>query len=189
MEARKGIRTVLKQTDDIFNDILSPLIERGPSSYVYFYRIIGCDHEENYLAEIVSLDAKLRSLGNYIFFDRGIRIASNLSSIEAARKLLIQVPLNDYSNGALLNVLETHGYFSFTSNLQVNRKIKDAFGIMLNLYMRNERAVNLSIIMNFVMKVLLWFVDYGKQVGKKSAYNPKIIYWGSPKTHEVYFLI
>lgn len=189
MEARKDIRTVLKHSDDIFKDILSPLIDRGASSYVYFYRIIGCDHEEKYLAEIVRLDEKLRSLGNYIFIDRRIKIASNSSSIDSARELLMQVPLNDYSNGALLNVLETHGYFSLTSNLQVNRKIKDAFGIMLNLYMTNDRAVNLSIIMNFVMKVLLWFVDYGKQVGKKSSYNPKIIYWGSPKTHEVYFLI
>lgn len=189
MEARKDIRTVVKHSNDIFKDILSPFMDRGVSSYVYFYRIIGCEHEEKYLAEIVRLDEKLRSLGNYIFIDRRIKIASNSSSIDSARKLLMQVPLNDYSNGALLNVLETHGYFSLTSNLQVNQKIKDAFGKMLNLYMANERAVNLSIIMNFVMKVLLWFVDYGKQVGKKSSYNPKIIYWGSPKTHEVYFLI
>ncbi len=188
METRKDIQTVLKHSDDIFTDILSPLIDRGSSPYVYCYRIIGCDHEEKYLTEIVSLDEKLRSLGNYIFIDRRIKNASN-SSIDAARKLLNQVPLNDYSNGALLNVLETHGYFSLTSNLQVNLNIKNAFGIMLKLYITNERAVNLSIIMNFVMKALLWFVDYGKQVGKKSSYNPKIVYWGSPKTHEVYFLI
>ncbi|TGE35088.1 hypothetical protein E4K67_27205 [Desulfosporosinus fructosivorans] len=188
MEARKDIRTNLKHSDDIFKDILSPLIDREAVSDVYFYRIIGCDHEEKYRAQIVSLDEKLRSLGNYIFLDRRIKLASN-SSIEAARKLLNQVPLNDYSNGALLNVLETHGYFSLTSDLQVNLEIKKAFGVILRLYMTNERTVNLSIIMNFVMKVLLWFVDYGKQVGKKSPYNPKIVYWGSPKTHEVYFLI
>lgn len=188
METSKDNQTVLKHSDDIFNDILSPLIDRGASSYVYFYRILGYDDEVKYLEEIVSLDEKLRSLGNYIFIDRKIKIASN-SSIDAARKLLNQVPLNDYSNGALLNVLETNGYFSLTSNLQVNLKIKNAFGVMLNLYITNERTVNLSIIMNFVMKVLLWFVDYAKQVGKKSSYNPKIVYWGSPKTHEVYFLI
>lgn len=182
-------QAVLRHSDDIFKDVLSPLIDREPSNYVYFYRIIGCDHEEMYLAEIASLDEKLRSLGNYFLIDRRIEIVSNSASIDSARNLLMQVPLNDYSNGALLNVLETHGYFSLTSNLQVNQKIKDAFGIMLNLYMTNEQTVNLSIIMNFVMKVLLWFVDYGKQVGKKSAYNPKLLYWGSPKTHEVYFLI
>ena len=188
IETRKDIQTVLKHSDDILTDILSPLLDRGASPYVYCYRIIGCDDEEKYLTEIVNLDEKLRSLSNYIFLDRSIKIASN-SSIEAARKLLHQVPLNDYSNGALLNVLETHGYFSLTSNLQVNLKIKNAFGVMLKLYITNEGAVNLSITMNFVMKVLLWFVDYGKQVGKKSSYNPKIVYWGSPKTHEVYFLI
>lgn len=188
MEARKNALTVLKHSNNVFKDILSPLADRETSSSIYFYRIIGCDQEDKYLAEIINLDEKLRALGNYLFFDRRIKIASN-SSIEAARKLLVQVPLNDYSNGALLNFLEIHGYFSLTSNLQVNQNIKDAFGIMLNLYLTNESAVNLSIVMNFVMKVLLWFVDYGKQVGKKSPYNPKIIFWGSPHKHEVYFLL
>lgn len=179
----------MKHTDNIFNDILSPLIERGASSYVYFYRIIGCDDERQYLAEIVSLDEKFRSLGNYICFDKIVHITTDSSLIEQARKLFEQVPLRDFSNGALLNVLETQGYFSVTSDIKVKQTIKNAFGIMLNLYMTNERSVNLSIVVNFITKVLLWFVDYGKQIGKKSLYNPKIIYWGSPKTHEIYFLI
>lgn len=183
------MRPVLKHSENIFKDILSPLIDRGASSYIYFYRIIGCDNDkEKYQAEIVELDEKLRVLGNYIFFDRKIKNASN-SSIEAVKKLLDQVPLKDYSNGALLNVLETHGYFSLTSNLQVNQEIKNAFGVMLNLYFTNEQAVNVSMVMNFVIKALLWLVEYGKQVDKKSAYNPKILYWGSPTKHEVYFLI
>lgn len=179
----------MKHTDNIFIDILSPLIERGASSYVYFYRIIGCDDERQYFAEIVSLDQKLRVLDNYICFDKTIHITTDTSLIEHARKLFEQIPLRDFSNGALLNVLETQGYFSVTSDIQVNRKIKDAFGIILNLYMTNERLVNLSIVVNFVTKVLLWFVDYGKQISKKSLYNPKVIYWGSPKIHEIYFLI
>lgn len=179
----------MKHTDNIFNDILSPLIERGVSSYVYFYRIIGCDDERQYLAEIVTLTEKLRSLGNYICFDKIIHITTDSSLIEQARKLFEQVPLRDFSNGALLNVLETQGYFSVTSDIKVKQTIKDAFGRMLNLYMTNEQPVNLSIAVNFITKVLLWFVDYGKLIGKKSLYNPKIIYWGSPKTHEIYFLI
>jgi len=180
---------VLKHTDNIFNDILSPSTERGPNPYVYFYRIVGCDDERQYLAEIVSLDEKLRSLGNYIFFDNIIHITTDSLLIEQARKLLEQVPLRDFSNGALLNVFETQGYFSVTSDLKVNQSIKDAFGIILNLYMTNEQPANLSIVVNFITKVLLWFVDYGKQIAKKSLYYPKIIYWGSPKTHEIYFLI
>ncbi|MDR3602323.1 MAG: YceG family protein [Desulfosporosinus sp.] len=156
---------------------------------MYFYRILGCDDERQYLAEIASLDEKLRALGNYICFDKTIHITTDASLIEQARKLFEQVPLRDFSNGALLNVLESQGYFSVTSDSKVNQTIKDAFGIILNLYLINERAVNLSIVINFITKVLLWFVDYGKQIGKKSLYNPKIIYWGSPKIHEIYFLI
>lgn len=60
---------------------------------------------------------------------------------------------------------------------------------MLNLFMTNEEAVNLSIMLNFSTKVLLWFGHYSKLINKKSAYNPKIVYWGSPKKHEIYFLI
>ena len=189
MEARKDSRTVLKHSDDIFKDILSPLIDRGARSYVYCYRIIGCDAEEEYLAEVAGLDGKLKKLGNYICFDQIIHVTTDSLIIEHARKLLEEVPLRDFSNGALLNVLETQGYFSVTSDIKVNHAIKDAFGIMLNLYMTNERPVNLSIVVNFITKVLLWFEDYGKQIGKKSLYNPKIIYWGSPKIHEIYFLI
>ena len=152
MEATKDIRTVIKHSDDIFKDILSPLIDRGPNSYVYFYRIIGCDDERQYLAEIVGLDNKLRSLGNYISFDKTIHMTTNSSLIEQARKLFEQVPLKDFSNGALLNVLETEGYFSLTADNKINQKIKDSFGIMLNLYMLNERPVNLSIAVNFMTK-------------------------------------
>ena len=179
----------MKHTDNIFSDILSPLIERGASSYIYFYRIVGYDDERQYLAEIVSLDEKLRALGNYICFDKTIHVPTDSLLIEPARKLFEQVPLKDFSNGEFLNLLETQGYFSVTSDIKVNNIIKNAFGIMLNLYMTNERPVNVNIVVNFFTKVLLWFVDYGKQIGQKSRYNPKIIYWGSPKTHEIYFLI
>lgn len=189
MDTSKSIITVLKHSDDIFKDILSPMSERGTSPYVYFYRIIGCNDEPQYLAEIVRLDHKLRLLGNYICFDKSIHMTPNTTLIEQARKLFEQVPLKDFSNGALLNVLETRSYFSATSNTEFDRKIKKSFGIMLNLYMNNERPINLSITVNFITKILLWLRDYGKQIGGKSLYNPKIIYWGSPKAHEIYFLI
>ncbi|TGE31640.1 YceG family protein [Desulfosporosinus sp. Sb-LF] len=182
-------KPILKQTDTIFRDILSPLVERGVSSDVYFYRIIGCDDEKNYLAEIVNLDENLRSLGKYIRFDQRIPLTNDILLIEQVRKLFEQVPLKDFSNGAVLNLLETKGYLSLTSEPQDHLNVKDAFGIMLNLYMINDQPVNVSIVINFVTKVLLWFVDYRKQLSKKSLHNPKMIYWGSPKTHEIYFLI
>ena len=181
--------TTLKQSDNIFNDILTPLNARGTSSDVYFYRIIGCDDERQYKSEIIELDEKLSSLGNYIRFDEVIQIRPNSTLIDKAKKLFKQVPLKDFRNGALLNVLDTQGYFTITPDHQAKQKIKNAFRTMLNLYLKNEPTVNLSIIDNFVTKVLLWLGDYGQQINQESLYNPKIVYWGSPKTHEVYFLI
>jgi hypothetical protein len=169
--------------------MLSSLSEREAGPYGYFCRIIGCDDQRHYLAEIISLDEKLRALGNYVCFDKTIPVTTDSALIEQIRRLCEQVPLKDFYNGALLNVLETQGYFSVTSDIRFNRKVKDAFGIMLNLYMINERSTNLNIVVNFVTKILLWLVDYSKKITQKSLYSPKLIYWGSPKTHEIYFLI
>ena len=163
--------------------------ERGDSRYVYFYRIIGCDDELEYRAQVVCLDEKLKSLGNYILFDKAIQTKTDSSLIDQTRKLFEQVPLRDFSNGALLNVLETRGYFSLTPNNQFRLQIKDAFGVMLYLYLSNQPTINLSITVNFLTKILLWLLDYGKQICKEACHNPKLVYWGSPKEHEIYFLI
>jgi len=122
-------------------------------------------------------------------FEKTIPVSTDLKIIDRARKLFEPVPLKDFSNGALLNLLDSQGYFSLSSDSQVNRKIKNAFGIILNLYITNDKVINLSIVVNFATKILLWFGDYGKQIRKKSPYNPKVVYWGSPKKHEIYFLI
>ena len=181
--------TIIKESDDIFNDILSPMKERGTIPYVYFYRIIGCDDEKWYQLQIIRLDEQLRSMGNYICFDKTIPQITDPSLIKRAKNLFEPLPLKDFNNGALLNVLETQGYFSLTSDNRVHRKIKQAFGIVLNLFVTTEETINLSIMLNFSTKLLLWFGNYGKLINKKSLYNPKIIYWGSPKKHEIYFLI
>ncbi|MCO5387220.1 MAG: YceG family protein [Desulfosporosinus sp.] len=173
----------------MFKDILSPLKERGSQPYVYFYRIVGCNDEREYLSEIISLDEELKLTSNYILFERSVPVSTDSKIIDRARKLFEPVPLKDFSNGALLNLLDSKGYFSLSSDSQVNRKIKSAFGIIFNLYITNEKVINLSIAVNFGTKILLWFGDYGKQIRKKSPFNPKVVYWGSPKKHEIYFLI
>ncbi|MDO0824610.1 YceG family protein [Desulfosporosinus nitroreducens] len=151
--------------------------------------MVGCNDERAYLSEIISLDEELKLTGNYILFEKSIPVSTDSKIIDRARKLFEPVPLKDYSNGALLNLLDSKGYFSLSSDSQVNRKIKNAFGIILNLYIINEKVINLSIAVNFGTKILLWFGDYGKQIRKKSPFNPKVVYWGSPKKHEIYFLI
>ncbi|WP_345788221.1 YceG family protein [Desulfosporosinus youngiae] len=168
---------------------MSPLAERGTSPYTYFYRIIGYEDQREYLANIKELDEKLKLTGNYIVFDKTIPVSTDSVTIERVRKLFEPAPLKDYRNGALINVLESKGFFSVSSDIRVNQRIKQAFGIVLNHYLKNEKSPNLSILMNFCTKILLWFGDYGKHNRNKSPYNPKVIYWGSPQKHEIYFLI
>ncbi|KGK90083.1 hypothetical protein DP73_08500 [Desulfosporosinus sp. HMP52] len=163
--------------------------ERGTKYDVYFYRIIGCDDETEYLTRITSLNEHLKLTDNYILFDNSIPVSTDLSVIERLRQLFKPVPLKDFSNGALANLLDSQGYFSLSSNSELNRWIRNAFDTIFNLYIANEYEINLSMAVNFGTKILLWFGDYGKQILKKSPYNPKVIYWGSPKKHEVYYLI
>lgn len=187
---RKEKLTSIKESKDIFNDILTPLKERGAIPYVYFYRIIGCDDKRQYEVEVSNLNARLKSLDNYIYFDKTIPQPTDPVFIKRARKLLEHAPLKDFLNGALLNGLEANDYFSITPDKQVNKKIKEAFGFILNLFMKKEgRTVNLSIMLNFCIKLLLWFSTYGKLINIESPFNSKTIYWGSPKKHEIYFLI
>lgn len=192
METREYIsdrKLRLKESENILRDILSPLSQRGENSQIYFYRIIGCDDEKQYQADILNLDEKLRALDNYFLFEERIMIPNNVSLIEQVKKLLEQVSLTEFSKGAVLNLLETHSYFSLLSDLQANQKVKDSFSIILNLYLTNDQPANPSIVVNFITKVLLWLQEYGKKIDHKSSYNPKLIYWGSPKSHEIYFLI
>ncbi|MBC2725830.1 MAG: hypothetical protein HGJ98_04955, partial [Desulfosporosinus sp.] len=95
--------------------MLSPSRERGTSPYVYFYRIIGCDEEREYLEKIIHLNEQLKLTGNYLLFEKVIPVSTNTAVIERARKLFEPVPLKDFSNGAILNVLESQGYFSLSS--------------------------------------------------------------------------
>lgn len=163
--------------------------DRGAEPYVYCYRVIGSRGDAGYLPEISALDRQLKDLGNYTFFNRVIPVSTDAAGIQRIRKLLEPMPLKDFSNGALLNVLESQGYFSLSPDSRVKGRIKDAWGKILNLYVSNEKGLNLSIIENFVTKVLMWFGEYGKQKANPAGQNPKILYWGSPGKHEVYFLI
>ncbi|MDQ7092416.1 YceG family protein [Desulfosporosinus sp. PR] len=190
METNRNDGRQLQQTATIFKELLSPLNERGKESAHYFYRILGCYEDQNkFLTEIIGFQEKLRSLNNYIFFDMAIPLANDPILIEKTKKILESVALKDYNNGVLLSILEEKGYFSLTPDPSVQQNIREAFGIVLNLYMLNDPPGNISISLNFVTKILLWFSVYGRQSLERNLYNPKIFYWGSPKTHEIYFLI
>lgn len=150
---------------------------------------MGCDDERRYLTEVADLDESLRALGTYVLFDQAIPVTTDAALIAGVRNLVEPVALGDFGNGVLWQALETHGYFSSIPGKPDRSKLRDAFHNMLNLYLTNERSANLSMAVNFVTKVLCWLVDYGRVFGRESTYNPKIMYWGSPKVHEIYFLI
>jgi hypothetical protein len=182
----------LQQIEMLLKNILTPNHERDVSSSGYFYRIIGCDEQEDLLTLVSEFDEKLSSLDNYILFDMSIPLTNDPSMIEKIKNTLEPVSLKDFFNGALLNALESRGYFSLSpapsSHEGKNQTLREVFGIVLNLYMLNEQPKNISIAINFVTKILLWLSVFYQPGTNDVLLNPKILYWGSPKTHEIYFL-
>ncbi|AFM41304.1 hypothetical protein Desaci_2351 [Desulfosporosinus acidiphilus SJ4] len=188
MEICQDDRMRLQQIEKLLLEMMTPLNERSGSK-VFFYRIIGCDKQNELLTHASSLEKKIRSLDDYMIWDTVIPLSNDQKLIEKIKKVLDPVSLKDYNNGALLNVLEGKSFFSIVPDAMGLQRIREAFAIVLNLYMLNDQPKNINIAINFVTKMLLWFSDFGKLCSGKSLFNPKIFYWGSPKTHEVYFLI
>ncbi|KLU65225.1 hypothetical protein DEAC_c27770 [Desulfosporosinus acididurans] len=188
METSPNDQMMLLEIEKLFKDLLSPLQEREGGPPAYFYRIVGCDNQKELLSRVASFAEKLQSTDNFKIWDTVIPLPSDQKIIERIKGILEPISLKDYNNGALLNVLEGKGYFSLTIDDLSPQTIREAFAIVINLYMVNDQPKNISIAMNFVTKVLLWYTDFG-QLCPKNRIKPKVLYWGSPKTHEVYFLI
>lgn len=182
---------MIKESRNIFHDVLMSSSERAPQD-TYFYRILGINEklgETAYLNQVAEMNNKLLQTGVYFLFDRGIPVSTDSGLITKMKQLFEAITLPDFHNGRLASILEKYGYFSLTSDPTKNLQIKDSFIKILEIYAQNEPKISLSIGINFVTKLSLWFVEYGTLLKSKSPYNPKILYWGCPKIHEMYFLV
>jgi len=186
MKISRNKQIILKQSNDIYNDILLPLKERSQNNgkSVYFYRIIGFDNQIEFVNKTTLLHERLINLGNlYLYFIENIPVPFNKNLTSNINKAFAK--LNSIQADKICNILETENLFPLPS-----AEIKEPFKTVIKEYLGNERSANISMVKNFVSKLILWMYEYIPQLYKiSSPWNPKVLYYGNIKKHYVYYLI
>lgn len=197
-----------KNSNDLFKDILEPLSKRSgfiglpmPLIPTYFYRYVGIkESEDKYYNELFKLDKKLQNLNHlYIKFIGNIPLVSNTSLINKTQGIWKEISDFDISkkNLFLSLLIKADAFPRFNDNILDSTFVK-SFILIIDMFLKNERNINLSKVKNFSLKILTWshkFVpkffksfDYQKK-SDMDIYNPKILYYGEIKKHEILFLI
>jgi len=206
INTRKQISTSILESQNLFQDIFVPVNKRqgfirskAPNIPIYFYRYIGIgENSELYYENLNKLNDKLTSLGSlYLNFTSGIPI--KVSSI-----VINQVPwevllsFDSLKRNTLISTLEAKGLFPYFKNNFFNEYIQNSFDETIALYLTNEPNSTETIMKNFAIKFLGWIEQFTPKLFKTSDYNPikeeeivnpKILFYGEIKKHEVYFLI
>jgi len=186
----------LNHSENVFEDILLTIEERkklksngklGIISYCYS----GFDEKQLYLKAIKQLHNKLLQLDNiYINYNGSIAIKPDEEILNKVSGLLMGKETN-IKNYALEEFFEEGNFFNITDSTLINGLFAQGLRMIIKEYFNNEPDVNISKFKNFSVKILSWAKQYISIIFKNKITdnNPKIIYYGSIKKHETYFLI
>jgi len=186
----------LNHSENVFEDILLTIEERkklksngkfGIISYCYS----GFDEKPLYLKAIKQLHNKLLQLDNiYINYNGSIAIKPDEEILNKVSGLLMGKETN-IKNYALEEFVEEGKFFNITDSTLINGLFAQGLRVIIKEYFNNEPDVNISKFKNFSVKILSWAKQYISIIFKNKITdnNPKIIYYGSIKKHETYFLI
>ena len=207
MPFKDSINTILKSSMNIFDDLIIPSNKRigflggsVPFIPVYFYRYIGVkQNEDDYYNDIFRLDKTLSILDNlYLKFTHSLPISTIPKLITSTTNIWQYVDPFDVSlNGKLATLLMEHKLFP-TSNHNLSCSMANSFIYILDLYCNEEQNVSLSKIRNLSLKLLSWINTFVPNLMKNFDFqstssdeiiNPKVIYYGDIKKHELLFLI
>ncbi|MBC8059412.1 MAG: hypothetical protein H7Y18_01970 [Clostridiaceae bacterium] len=188
---------ILLKSNKVFNDMLLPLRERKTSlddsnSYVFFCRYIGLTTENEYYDKILNFHRELSKLTNiYLVLKNKIDIPLSSEVTDKINSCISSIGVDKLASGEIIDVLEQNNIFSafLDSTLKVN--VREAFREVICLFVANEKLSNVSIGINFIIKLMCWVNRYVPSLFDFSmtVYNPKVMYYGDIKKHEGYFLI
>ncbi|KOA18928.1 hypothetical protein CLHOM_26680 [Clostridium homopropionicum DSM 5847] len=210
ISVRKHINSSLKTSNNVFQDIFTPINQRlgfinGPSPIVpiYFYRFVGMgNNEASYYEELRNLDENLLYFNNLYFkFISEIPLDNDPSLVDKIQFVWNRSHLDPFDNSKieiLISLLAGNGCFPLANNSLLSSSIEESFSNTLSLYIKKEPNVNLTKVKNFTLKLVNWInvflpkllKDFNLKVENGvDIINPKILYLGDIKKHEVYFLI
>jgi len=188
--------TTLNHSKNVFDDILITIEERKKLQPNGKLGIISCcysgfDEKQSYLKAIEQLHNRLLKLNNiYINYNGSIPINPDEEIVNKVSALLIGKETN-IKNYDLEGFVEEGNFFNITYSNVINRLFAQVLKVILKDYISNEPDINISKFKNFSAKILSWAKQYISIIFKNKIVdnNPKIIYYGSIKKHETYFLI
>ncbi|MCB2295499.1 YceG family protein [Clostridium algoriphilum] len=204
---KNSINTILKSSMNIFDDLILPANKRigfmggsVPFIPVYFYRYIGIIQSENtYYNDIFRLDKNFNILDDlYLRFTNSIPMITNSKLVTSTLNIWQYVdPFDITLTSKLATLLMEHKIFP-TSNPTLNSSMASSFSYILDIYCKEEKNLNLSKVKNFTLKLLSWVHDFVPNLMKNfdfqstspdDIFNPKVIYYGDIKKHELLFLV
>lgn len=208
INTNKIINSKIIKANNVFDDILLPLNKRNgfiksnpPIVPTYFYRYIGITkNQDEYYNNLYKLDKNLSDLNNlYLKFISNIPFNTDSELIKKTANLWGNLdPFNDKKKIFLFSSIKLVKALPLFPNELTQTSINEGFNYIFNLYIKNTQNINATKIKNFTLKILTWInkfipnlfenVDYNKNE-TNDIFNPKIIYYGNIKNHEIYFLI
>lgn len=203
----RPIKICQHTSDNVFEDLMLPLSARqgftpgkSPVIPVYAYRHIGIKQDSlEYCDLLQSLDIKLSGLGDlYLKFTKPLPILSRNEIADKTQPIWEHLSPGNNSTSDLTSLLQKAGVFPrFNSDTQ-NLTLEKTFSNIVSLYQKNTMNLNATLLKNFCLKILHWIQEYTpslfqdfniNNIQPQTIYNPKVLFYGDIKEHEVYFLI
>ncbi len=204
INTKKQINATILQSEDLFKDMFVPINKRqgfirskSPNIPIYFYRYIGIwENKEVYYDDLDKLNTKLTSLNDlYLNFNSCI-------PIKILSTAITEVPWNGFlstsplKRNALISIIRNKGLLPNLKDNFYNDYIENALDKTLELYLANEPTITETVIKNFAIKFLGWISEFAPKLFHNTNYNydkdiinPKVLFYGEIKKHEMYFLI
>jgi hypothetical protein len=206
INSRKQISTSTLETQNLFQDIFIPTNRRpgfirskSPNIPIYFYRYIGIsENKELYYENLHKLNNELTELKSlYLNFTSGIPVRT-LSAPIAQISWNGLLTSDSRKRNDLISLLKTKRLFPNFKNSFFNDYIQNSFDETTAIYLENEHNISETVIKNFAVKFLGWISEFTPKLFNNTNYdpkteediiNPKVVFFGEIKKHEVYFLI
>ncbi|WDV45060.1 YceG family protein [Clostridiaceae bacterium M8S5] len=159
---------------------------------VLFCRYIGYKgDEQSYYQRLQDIDYHLiNSTVNYVKITEGLDRTFNNDEVHKYKQII-----DSYMKLESITPFNPLCLISFDLGLVIADDIlewtkKLEFRKILTLFRKNNPHTNSTVIRNFGIKILIWMDIYIKKLfTEKVSSAPKLIYYGSIKEHEYYFLI
>jgi hypothetical protein len=205
--AARAINTYLVNSSDIFHDIFIPFTKRqgytqGKSTVipVYSYRCIGTKENSREYSDLLhDLDKKLTALGSlYLNFVNPIPLFIDSILTDKTQNIWDNADMSDQGIALRCSKLKSTGVFPIFSSGSLNLSFEKSFWDIICLYCKNTLKPTSTMLKNFCLKLIGWANKYMPPLfqefdlslsGEKASNNPKVLYYGDIKEHEIYFLI